>query len=136
MSQNSFKLSTDSLRRMNKIDSLLRYLVTEAIKISDVEFGVGHNGGFRTAEEQYQMYKAGVSKCDGTRDISKHQLGLAVDLYPVELTGNRDNDKLLYLQVVEAMMTTANHLNISIKAGAFCKSSKDYRYFELSNETL
>ena len=35
----------------------------------------------RTTEEQKRLYEAGLSGCDGERIISKHQLGLAADIY-------------------------------------------------------
>jgi D-alanyl-D-alanine dipeptidase len=35
---------------------------------------------FRTAEEQKKKYDAGLSDCDGVKNRSKHQDGLAVDV--------------------------------------------------------
>jgi hypothetical protein len=35
----------------------------------------------RSAEEQKRLYDAGLSQCDGVKNISKHQRGLAVDVY-------------------------------------------------------
>ncbi|MDR0571593.1 MAG: hypothetical protein LBG48_01945, partial [Rickettsiales bacterium] len=39
--------------------------------------------GLRTTEEQYKLYKEGKSKCNGIKNISKHQEGKAVDICPV-----------------------------------------------------
>ena len=35
----------------------------------------------RSAEEQNRLFKAGLSKCDGYKNPSRHQRGTAVDLY-------------------------------------------------------
>ena len=35
----------------------------------------------RSVEEQLRMFQNRLSKCDGTIKISKHQRGMAVDLY-------------------------------------------------------
>jgi hypothetical protein len=41
----------------------------------------------RSPEEQKRLFDAGLSKCDGTKVISKHQLGLAADLYLIDNEG-------------------------------------------------
>ncbi|MDD1776242.1 MAG: hypothetical protein LUP94_02685, partial [Candidatus Methanomethylicus sp.] len=38
----------------------------------------------RSDEEQMRLFIKGLSKCDGVRNISQHQRGLAVDIYFVE----------------------------------------------------
>ena len=38
----------------------------------------------RSDEEQMRLYMKGLSQCDGVRNISQHQRGLAVDIYFVE----------------------------------------------------
>ena len=35
----------------------------------------------RSAEEQKRLFALGLSKCDGVKKISKHQIGLAADIY-------------------------------------------------------
>lgn len=35
---------------------------------------------FRTVAQQQAMFAKGVSRCDGVRSISKHQLGRAIDI--------------------------------------------------------
>jgi hypothetical protein len=62
-------------------DELVK-LVKEFIEITPIDFGIISNGGFRTAEEQNVLYRAGNSECDGYGSKSRHQLGLAVDLIP------------------------------------------------------
>jgi len=38
----------------------------------------------RSPEEQKRLFDAGLSKCDGVKVISKHQIGRAVDIYFIE----------------------------------------------------
>ena len=38
----------------------------------------------RSKEEQKRLYDAKLSKCDGEKIISRHQLGLAADIYFVK----------------------------------------------------
>lgn len=41
----------------------------------------------RTAEEQAAAFARGASKCDGYKVLSKHQLGLAIDVVPQDELG-------------------------------------------------
>ncbi len=41
----------------------------------------------RSDEEQKRLFDAGLSRCDGRRSISKHQLALAVDIYLINEDG-------------------------------------------------
>ena len=38
----------------------------------------------RSTEEQKRLFEAGLSKCDGEKVISQHQLGRAMDIYFIE----------------------------------------------------
>lgn len=38
----------------------------------------------RSPEEQKRLFDAGLSKCDGTNVVSKHQVGRAMDIYFIE----------------------------------------------------
>ncbi|MCS7231757.1 MAG: hypothetical protein RMJ67_06435 [Elusimicrobiota bacterium] len=42
----------------------------------------------RSAEEQKRLFDKGLSKCDGYKIKSKHQLGLAIDIYLADNKGN------------------------------------------------
>ena len=44
----------------------------------------------RSAEDQYRLFKEGKSKCDGYKVLSRHQLGLAADIYIVNEDGQLD----------------------------------------------
>jgi hypothetical protein len=41
----------------------------------------------RTAEEQADCFARGASKCDGYKKISPHQLGIAIDVVPLDEHG-------------------------------------------------
>ncbi|MFA5234558.1 MAG: hypothetical protein WC390_09180 [Sulfurimonas sp.] len=44
----------------------------------------------RSQSEQKRLFDAGLSKCDGKIKISRHQLGLAMDIYFLDDKGNID----------------------------------------------
>lgn len=56
--------------------------VKDFINYSPIDFCIIENGGYRTSEDQQALFNKGVSKCDGIKNKSKHQSGLAVDLVP------------------------------------------------------
>lgn len=41
----------------------------------------------RSTEEQQRLFAAKLSKCDGVTKISKHQIGLAADIYLLDEQG-------------------------------------------------
>ena len=75
----TFKLSKTSLGQLEGVDERLVECVKLALTKSTVDFGVA--SGMRTAEEQNELFKAGLSKCDGYEKLSYHQSGKAVDFY-------------------------------------------------------
>lgn len=58
--------------------------VKSFIEITPIDFCILSTGGWRTAEQQNDIYKQSgdTSHCDGYKHISEHQKGLAVDLVP------------------------------------------------------
>ena len=77
-----YKLGERSSRNLAGVNPCLQLWVNELIKVSPVDFGILDNGGFRTANEQHQLYLDGKSKCDGYKKESYHQSRMAVDLVP------------------------------------------------------
>ena len=73
------KVSSEELKRINP---LLQTLAYKTIEKSSVDFGILRLGGFRTAEEQNELYKQGYSLLDGFKKIGAHQRGMAVDFVP------------------------------------------------------
>lgn len=76
-----FKFGKTSLERRAGVDSRLIEISDRALEISVIDFGIPEHGGLRTAEEQLQLFLRSASKADGTRFLSKHQSGLALDFY-------------------------------------------------------
>lgn len=80
------------VKSMKHLESLLQsgkpasQILVDAVKdfiiYSPIDFCILDNGGYRTLDIQNELFKKGVSKCDGLINKSKHQLGLAVDLVP------------------------------------------------------
>jgi len=76
-----FKLGKSSLAHRKGVDPRLIEISDRAIKITLVDFGHGPMAGLRTAEIQNQLFKDGLSKCDGYKNKSNHQSGKALDFY-------------------------------------------------------
>ncbi len=71
---------------MNRYDftfnlaALLQYMVNEG-DMPIVDFVK------RSTEEQQRLFKAGLSKCDGVLKVSRHQVGMAADIYLLDESG-------------------------------------------------
>jgi len=76
-----WKLSKNSINNMKDVNPILHKIVDLALAISPIDFGIPKNGGVRNAETQFVMFKNGLSKCDGTETLSRHQSGDALDFY-------------------------------------------------------
>lgn len=97
--------------------SLLVLAVKEFIKVTPIDFTIIDNGGFRTAETQYELFLGKNSKCDGKIHKSKHQLGLAVDLVPwVNGKATWEEKHTFYLS--GAFMAFCNEKGYPITSGA------------------
>ena len=84
-----------SLDRLKGVKQILIDILIEASKNSPYNFEIPAFGGLRTAEDQNQLFKKGVSKCDGFKNKSEHQKGTAFDIFL--LIGGQaswDKDKL------------------------------------------
>jgi len=133
-----YKLGKSSLNNISNINELLQILVKKAIIISKIDFGIISNGGLRTSEEQNELFKRGVSKCDGYKKISYHQTGNAVDLIPY--TGYRYTwDIIEYFYAInEAIMKSWEEMKeegltngYSLIWGGNWTNFKDYPHYEL-----
>lgn len=126
----TFRLSNRSYRRMEGVDPRLVAVVKEALRISNVDFGVAYMGGVRTAEEQLELFNKGRSRADGTKYKSKHQLGRAIDLIPF-VEGGVDLSRQSHALTAAAMLEAAIKLNVKIKWGGHWRKLKDLPHFEL-----
>ena len=75
-----FALSQRSYFRLWRVHPSIIRVLEDAIDLTAIDFGVAYMGGFRTEDEQRQLFIQGVSKADGEIHMSKHQTGDAVDL--------------------------------------------------------
>tara|TARA_R110002051_G_scaffold26166_1_gene63141 strand:+ start:237 stop:662 length:426 start_codon:yes stop_codon:yes gene_type:complete len=99
------------MSRLEGINADLITLVTEAIKLTKVDFGV--TCGMRTVEEQEKLVASGASQTMK----SKHLEGRAVDL--VAYVGSSVTWKLnMYDDLADAMAEAARNLEVPIKWGA------------------
>ena len=79
----NFKLSRSSKKNIKGIDARLIKLVNRVLKKSDIDFGVPGYGGFRTAQEQNNLFhkRPKVTQIDGFKRVSYHQSGNAFDIF-------------------------------------------------------
>jgi len=79
----NFKLSSRSKKNLKGIDKRLIKLVNRVLKKSEIDFGIPQYGGFRTAQEQNNLFhkRPKVTQLDGFKRISYHQSGNAFDIF-------------------------------------------------------
>ena len=99
------------MSRLEGINPDIITVVTEAIKLTKVDFGV--TCGMRTVEEQEKLVASGASQTMK----SKHLEGRAVDL--VAYVGSSVTWQLnMYDDLADAMAAAARKLNVPVKWGA------------------
>lgn len=107
----SFKLSKRSLDRLTGVNEQLIQTVMQAIKYTNIDFGV--TCGMRTEEEQRALVEKGASQTMK----SKHLEGLAVDV--VAYIGPRISWELnLYDDIADAFKAAAQEIGTPIRWGA------------------
>tara|TARA_R110000803_G_scaffold48216_2_gene100161 strand:+ start:3904 stop:4356 length:453 start_codon:yes stop_codon:yes gene_type:complete len=107
----TFKLSQRSIDRLEGVNPKLIAVVTRAIQLTTVDFGVTE--GVRSEETQRKYVDAGKSQTMN----SKHITGDAVDL--VAYIGSSVSWELnLYDNIADAMKAAALELDVSLKWGA------------------
>ncbi len=93
-----YRFGITSKKRLSTCHGDLQLIMNEAIKISDVDFGIAE--GYRTVERQQQLYRLRKSKIDGIIKKSKHNMkpSMAVDIFPViKGLAKWDEEHLSYL---------------------------------------
>lgn len=125
-----YKLSKRSLSRLEGIEPDLIELLKEAIKTSPYDFGIPREGGLRTAEDQHILFLKGASKCDGYKRKSKHQLGLAFDIYGY-VDGKPTWDKIILTNIAYHILMVAASMGIKLTWGGNWKNFKDMPHFEI-----
>ena len=107
----AFKLSQKSIDRFDGVKNELIDVVTRAIEISTVDFGVTE--GLRSIETQRKYVETGKSQ---TMD-SKHLTGDAIDLVAY-INGQVSWELNLYDNLADAMKQAAIEKNVGIRWGA------------------
>jgi peptidoglycan L-alanyl-D-glutamate endopeptidase CwlK len=120
----AFALSQRSRDRLKGVDPRLVRVVEEAIKITEVDFGVTE--GLRTEERQKELVSKGLSQTLK----SKHLTGHAVDLVAYD-NGKVTWEKEFYHKIADAMKKAAKDQNTNIRWGGDFKSFFDGPHFEL-----
>lgn len=139
-----FKLSKNSLAKLEGVHPRLVDVIKEAIKQSPYDFVIVQ--GLRSAEYQNKLYKQGrstkgsiVTNCDGYIKKSNHQAksdgyGYAIDfaIYDKTKPGNIDWDsKEKYIAVANHIIAVGKENGLILESGAFWKTFKDYPHIEL-----
>ena len=107
----AYKLSNNSLSKLEGVKPQLVDVVKRAIEITEVDFGVIQ--GLRTLEEQKELVAKGASQTMK----SKHLDGDAVDL--MAYIGGRGSWELnVYDNIADAMKQAAKELGVGIRWGA------------------
>lgn len=78
-----FKLSRSSKKNIEGVDKRIITLIERSLKKSPHDFGIPKYGGYRTPQEQNNLFhkKPKVTNLDGFKNKSYHQSGFAVDIF-------------------------------------------------------
>lgn len=125
----TYKLSKTSLRNLDGVHPELVDVVKLAIQITKVDFGIPSTGGYRTAQQQNELYKDGKSQLDGYEKRSNHQTGNAVDVFAY-VDGKTSWDEHHLAMVACAMLEAACRLGVNLRWGGLWKSFVDMPHFE------
>ena len=125
-----FQLGKNSINNMEGIDDRLIDIVELAITISPIDFGVPSSGGFRSTQDQAELYTSGKSKCNGTDNKSYHQTGKAVDVFGY-VDGKASWDTLHLTTIATAMLQSASQLGIELQWGGLWRSWQDLPHFQV-----
>jgi peptidoglycan L-alanyl-D-glutamate endopeptidase CwlK len=111
-----FIFGSSSLRNRQGIDPRVIEISDLALGLSLIDFGIPKDGGLREAERQNELFKLKRSKCDGYKNISAHQKGLAIDIYAY-IDGHASWDEDHLAMVACAMLQAASQLGYSLEWG-------------------
>ena len=125
-----FTFSKRSLGRMSGIDARLLNIASLALIISPIDFGIPPMGGLRTKTEQYSLFSDGKSQCDGVKNKSYHQSGMALDFYAY-VDGKASWEKEHLAVVACAFLQAANQLGHNIEWGGLWKSFQDMPHIQI-----
>lgn len=122
----TFSFSKRSLDNLRGIHPDLVRVVSAAIKVTPVDFGIIE--GVRTLERQKELFAAGKSRTMNSR----HLQGKAVD-FAAYVDGKVSWDPPLYAQIAATMKQAAHGLGIPVTWGGDWANFKDSDHLELEH---
>ncbi len=128
----NFRLSKSSLDNMQGVDMRWQYIIDTALKISKVDFGIPKLGGLRTVKDQQHLFNQGASNCDGIKKLSRHQSGLALDVYAY-VDGKASWKEEHLTMVATAILQSASMLGHRVSWGGLWRSFQDMPHFQLED---
>jgi peptidoglycan L-alanyl-D-glutamate endopeptidase CwlK len=139
-----FFFGDTSKKRLSGVHPDLIKVLNTAITITKVDFGIAC--GVRTAKEQNELYKKGLSDCDGYKIKSPHQIqkdgyGHAVDVYIWDDKNHKGvfvydkNTAWMWLEVGRAILRSARLHDIDMIWGLTFDigSGYDIDHFQLKD---
>jgi len=106
-----FNFGSSSEKRLKTVSPLLQKIMRKSLETSLIDFGIPQHGGKRTASEQCELFKQGLSKCDGVKKLSRHQSGNAIDI--VAFVNGYTYDQKYYYMLGHHILQTAKSMGIT-----------------------
>ena len=115
----TFHWGKKSMELLAYVEPIVVKLCNEALKESKIDFKI--TSGLRTSEQQKALFLNKKSELDGINRLSDHQVGMAVDVYPISKLNCFDYDddevKLVWQEIHRAFLRAAFHLGLNIELG-------------------
>lgn len=124
------RFSTTSYTRMHGIDPSLIKVAQRALELSPIDFGIPEYGGLRTAAEQNELYRKGLSQRDGYERKSYHQSGSALDVFAF-VDGKASWEEAHLTTVAAAMLQAASEFGVRMRWGGHWLDFRDMPHFEI-----
>jgi len=131
-----FTFGNSSQSNMIELENDTIHLCNKALQISEYDFSI--IDGFRTVKQQKMLYDRGVTECDGTIEMSAHQSGLAIDVFPyvrdrnggIMNMWNYDDPKvkLVWYEIHRAFLRAGRLLGLNIELGLTYNIDGGYDY--------
>lgn len=123
-----FSFGARSEKNLAGVHPDLAAVCREAIKISRIDFGILQ--GLRTAEQQAENIRKGVSWTRNSRHLTGHAIDFGVFVNGAYINGDTPDECKLYERVADAFVAAALVLGILIVWGGTWKQ-RDYGHIEL-----
>ena len=120
-----YKLSDNSLKRLEGLHPDLVRVVKRAVEITTIDFSVGE--GLRSITRQKELYAKGST----TTMNSRHLTGHAVDLFALDESGVVTWDWKYYHSLSDAVKQAAKDVGVTIEWGGDWSKFKDGPHYQL-----